>query len=149
MPKARAVIINLLLSKFILFFEDQISTLTKSHIKTYRIPSVEILIGTSEGIIFQKAYGVHNSRPNQLSTLYDIASITKLFAAAAFMKLVDTKEIKLRTKLKTIFPEVTNEQFQNIDFESLMRHESGYQAIFRNNEWGKDSRRNISKCLSI
>lgn len=113
-------------------WEEQLDTITNTYITAFKIPGVVVLAGNSKGIIFEKAYGNRSydkDTPNTVDTIYDLASITKLFTATAVMQLLQKKKIYLGSKLKTHFPEnyVTLKK-QKITVEDLLRHNSGYKA---------------------
>jgi CubicO group peptidase (beta-lactamase class C family) len=113
-----------------------INTLVKSHIKTFKIPNAVILVGTSNGISFHKAFGVNGKKENTVKTVYDLASLTKLFTATAIMQLVEQNRLSLKTKLEDLFITVDTEG-EKINIEHLLRHSSGYQAGLLDNQFGK------------
>ena len=113
-------------------WKNQLNTITNTYISTFKIPGVVVLVGNSEGIIFEKAYGnrsTDKTEANSVNTIYDLASITKLFTATAIMQLLQKKQVYLGSKLKTHFPEnYVTARKQKIIVEDLLRHNSGFKA---------------------
>ena len=58
-------------------------------------------------------------------TLWPLASISKLYTAAAAMSLIERGEIALSTKASTIFPAFTRDQRDQITLRHLLTHTSG------------------------
>jgi len=99
------------------------------------IPTMDILIGSSQGIIYNKRFGINSSS----SSRFDIASLTKLFTASALMKELESKNISLQTSLQIVFPNSnTNNLKEKISIEDLFRHRSGYKSGVRLSELGDD-----------
>ena len=100
-------------------------------LKNYPIPGIVVLVGTKQKILFQKSYGYLSFKRKKkvsVSTLYDIASITKLFTAVSIMILSDQKKLFIEDSVKTCF----GENFPNSDItlEDLLRHISGMRPEF-------------------
>jgi CubicO group peptidase (beta-lactamase class C family) len=59
--------------------------------------------------IFERAYGYldpeTDQRPTQVDSLFDLASLTKLFTATAFMRLVEAGRVALTTPVAEVLPE--------------------------------------------
>lgn len=64
-------------------------------------------------------------RPADAATLWPLASISKLYAAAACVSVVETGQIALGTKACTIFPEFTANGRDQITLRHLLTHTSG------------------------
>lgn len=113
-------------------WKKQVQTLVNSYINTFKIPGVVVLVGNRENVVYERAFGkrsLEKEEYNSINTIYDLASITKLFTASAVMKLVEDKRIYLGGKVKRYFPEnyVTPKK-QQITVEDLLRHNSGFKA---------------------
>lgn len=102
-------------------------------------PGLVISFGTLQtGNLFRRAYGDSFLRPFRVKatvdTIYDIASITKLFTATAIAILVDEKKLNYETKISDIIPEFGNTSSKcKITVEDVLRHKSGLPEYF-----GKD-----------
>lgn len=102
-------------------------------IRVAAFPSAVLVVGNSENIIYQKAYGRltydENSAKTTLNTIYDIASVTKVIATtAAVMKLYDNAEIDLNYPVAFYIPEFNNNGKADITVFNLLVHNSGLTA---------------------
>jgi CubicO group peptidase (beta-lactamase class C family) len=72
-------------------------------------PAGVVLVMRGGEILFHRAYGSlvleGNHYPVHPCTLFDLASLTKLFTATAFMRLVDAGGIRLETPVTEVLPE--------------------------------------------
>jgi CubicO group peptidase (beta-lactamase class C family) len=72
-------------------------------------PAAVLLIARSSGIAMHRAYGYLDpetrQHPVQLDSLFDLASLTKLFTATAFMTLVEAGRVTLDTPVPEVLPE--------------------------------------------
>ena len=73
-------------------------------------PSAVLLISNRKEILFHQAYGWLDietpQHPTQKESLFDLASLTKIFTATAFLTLVEAKKVTLDTPLQAVFPEL-------------------------------------------
>lgn len=93
------------------------------------------IIGLSIGVIHNgtietKSFG-HLSHDSDVAvdghTLFNTASITKLFTATAIMQLVEESKLELSDKLVDILPEfkMKDKRFSEITIQHLLTHSSG------------------------
>jgi CubicO group peptidase (beta-lactamase class C family) len=72
-------------------------------------PAAVLLVARHGGTIIHRAYGYLDpetcQRPVQLGNLFDLASLTKLFTATAFLTLVETGRVTLDTPVSDVLPE--------------------------------------------
>ncbi len=77
-------------------------------------PSAVLFIAKKNKTVFHEAYGFieidGNRRPVQKKSLFDLASLTKIFTTTAFLTLVDAKKISLDTPIQKIFGEFTGKR---------------------------------------
>jgi CubicO group peptidase (beta-lactamase class C family) len=77
-------------------------------------PAAVVLVMRGEKTLFHKAYGSldpgETRRPVHTGTLFDLASLTKLFTATAFMRLVDAGSVNLETPVADVLPEFTGQR---------------------------------------
>lgn len=123
---------NQVSSKRSFSWHKEVATIVESYINTFKIPGVVVLVGNKKGVVYEKAFGrrsLEKEDVNTLDTIYDLASMTKLFTASAVMKLVEDKKIYLGGKVKRYFPQnyITAKK-QLITVEDLLRHNSGFKA---------------------
>jgi serine-type D-Ala-D-Ala carboxypeptidase len=72
-------------------------------------PAAVLLVARFGGVVLHRAYGYLDpemcQRPVQLDSLFDLASLTKLFTATAFMTLVEAGRVTLDTPVPDVLPE--------------------------------------------
>lgn len=74
------------------------------------IPSATLCVYHKTQKVLEAAYGVHdpiNKTPADISTRYDIASLTKIFVTTAFMTLVEEGLFSIDEKVSESFPSFT------------------------------------------
>jgi len=89
-----------------------------------------VLVGRGEKIVFAKGYGVCDEKiaaPDQvpigINSTFEAGSITKQMTAAAIMKLVQERKLKLDDKISKFFPDFT--AGEKITVEMLLNMRSG------------------------
>lgn len=77
------------------------------------------------------------SAPDKSETLYGIGSVSKVFTAAAVMKLVDDGKINLDEPLTAYISEfkMADERYTQITPRMLLNHSSGLMGTTGNNAW--------------
>ncbi|MCE1166298.1 MAG: serine hydrolase, partial [Bacteroidetes bacterium] len=113
-------------------FKD-IDDLVNRAITDKYFPGAQLLIGSSGSIIYEKCYGKYtydeDSNPVSESSLYDLASVTKVIATtSAVMKLYDEGKIKLEDKVSDYLPDFACNGKDNITVKNLLLHNSGLKA---------------------
>ena len=98
-------------------------------------PGATILVGTSDSILFEKAYGhftYDNSSPKmENNSIFDLASVTKAFGTNfCVMKLVDEGKLNIEKPVSFYLPEFAVNEKGNIKVADLLIHESGLQAYY-------------------
>jgi len=72
-------------------------------------PAAVLHVRQAGAVVFERAYGYLDPetgrRPTQLDSLFDLASLTKLFTATAFMRLVEAGRVALETPVAEVLPE--------------------------------------------
>ena len=72
-------------------------------------PAAVLHVRRGGQIVFERAYGWldpdERARPTRRDTLFDLASLTKLFTATAFMTLADAGTVALDQPVRTVLPE--------------------------------------------
>lgn len=72
-------------------------------------PAAVLLVARQGAVVFYRAYGYLDPEsrqwPTQTDSLFDLASLTKLFTATAFMTLVEAGRVRLDTPLADVLPE--------------------------------------------
>ncbi|WP_018758028.1 serine hydrolase domain-containing protein [Paenibacillus terrigena] len=91
-----------------------------------------ILIAKDGKILFEKAYGkasIQLDVPNTVDTKFHIASVTKMFIAAAILKLQEQDLVQLHEKPGTYIEEF-KALHPNITVHHLLTHSSGLHDIY-------------------
>ncbi len=126
------------LNQFILLFFflisnkgfSQIDAFIESQMTSKNIPGLAACVIKDQAIVWQKAYGIANIETNQAvetTTLFTIASITKLFTTTSVMQLYEDDLLDLDTDINTYLDfEVINPNFPNqtITIRQLLQHRS-------------------------
>ncbi|MBX3462838.1 MAG: beta-lactamase family protein [Planctomycetes bacterium] len=107
--------------------------------------SGSVLVARDGKVLLEQGYGVFDAAaraPMPVDALWDWASVSKQFTAAALLRLQDKKKVRLDDVLKKHWP-ATPEDKHGVTVRMLLQHTSGIEAGFRD-EWRFDSRRRSS-----
>ncbi|MBZ4192667.1 serine hydrolase domain-containing protein [Niabella beijingensis] len=77
-----------------------------------------VLIGQGDRVVFTRSNGMHNND----STRYELASLSKVFAAVAVMQMQEQGKIKLQNPVQQYLPEFP---YPSVKIEHLLSHTSG------------------------
>ena len=127
---------------------QEIDNIVEKAILDKAIPGCQILVARKGKIVFEKAYGYHTYEkkiPITTSTLYDIASITKVVGPLqAIMYLVGKKKLHIHKNIASYLPELKNTNKKNITIKSILAHRAGLLdcGIAKNEIFQKDSKLN-------
>jgi CubicO group peptidase (beta-lactamase class C family) len=96
-------------------------------------PSAVLVVGDSTNIIYQNAYGrltyEDDSQPATMSTIYDLASVTKVIATtSAIMRLYEEGKVDLDAPVAQYIPEFAVNDKGDITVRNLLLHNSGLTA---------------------
>jgi CubicO group peptidase (beta-lactamase class C family) len=100
-----------------------------------------VLVARDGRIALEKGYGLHDAaaqKPIDASSLWDWASVSKQFTAAAVLRLCDKKKLSLDDPLSKHWPKAPADK-KKVTVRHLLNHTSGIQSGFRA-EWKFDSR---------
>lgn len=95
-----------------------------------KMPGCVVCIGRHGKIVFLKAYGQRQLKPEPLpmtvDTVFDMASITKPMATAtSIMQLVERGKLRLGDKVASLIPEFAVNDKDSITIRDLLIHQSG------------------------
>jgi uncharacterized protein YbbC (DUF1343 family) len=109
-------------------FSSADSVITEA-IARHDIPGAVLLVGMDGKTIYKKAYGnrslVPTVEPMTEDTIFDIASLTKSFTAAAVLDLVRTGKVRLNDAVSRYLPDFAQNGKQDITIRMLLTHHSG------------------------
>jgi uncharacterized protein YbbC (DUF1343 family)/CubicO group peptidase (beta-lactamase class C family) len=96
----------------------------------HEIPGAVLLVGHEGQVVYRKAYGMQSLEPNRtpmtISTIFDMASLTKVVATTtAAMQLVQKGKLRLNDPVVKYIPEFGQNGKNDITVRDLMTHYSG------------------------
>jgi len=103
-------------------------------------PGAVVVVGTGDRVLLAKGYGhftysTASSVPSADSTLYDLASLTKVVATtAAIMKLVDRGTLDLAAPVQRYLKDFVGDGKQSVTLRHLLEHRSGVRAFLPLND---------------
>lgn len=100
-----------------------------------------ILVAKNNKIVYENQIGYADFRkkiPLKEESVFQLASVSKQFTAAAIMLLNERNKIKLTDTINTYFPSFP---YKNITIKNLLNHTSGLPKYFwiAENEWKKNT----------
>jgi len=121
-----------------------IDSIANSAIRQKATPGCVVTVLKSGKLAFQKAYGYQNydsTLPITNSTIYDLASVTKISATnVAVMKLWEEGKLDLKKKIADYLPWLNGSNKANLTVENLLLHQAGmvsyipfYRAVIDKN----------------
>ncbi|HJR35019.1 MAG TPA: serine hydrolase domain-containing protein, partial [Gemmatimonadales bacterium] len=98
-------------------------------------PSLAVVVTTGRGVVFEKGYGFESlegrAAVDPTGTLFNIASVSKLFVATAVMQLVDAGKLRLEDRVDRHLPAARLEgKAGPVTIRHLLTHTSGIDAPF-------------------
>ena len=113
-------------------YTRQIDSLIIDAMNQKAFPGCQVLALKDGKIIYDKNYGKYTYESEQVvhsESIYDIASLTKLFASAfALMKLYDEGKLDLNSTLGDFFPFLNQSDKGEIKLIEFLTHQSGMVA---------------------
>lgn len=101
--------------------------------------SGSVLVAKDGAIVLEQGYGLFDAAkqtPMPVDALWDWASVSKQFTAAALLKLQDQKKLKLDDALHEHWKKAPDEK-RKVTVRMLLNHTSGIEAGFKN-DWRYD-----------
>lgn len=111
-----------------------VDSIVDKGIKEKAYPGAVLLVGRTNGIVYQKAYGrftyENTSKPVQPNTIFDLASVTKVVATTtATMMCLDRKLFQLDDKVAEYIPDFGARGKDKVTIRNLLLHNSGLRAF--------------------
>jgi len=95
-------------------------------------------------LVFESAVGVLDPKnpenKTQINTIFDLASLTKIFVATAFMAMAEKGIINVEDYVYKAVPNFIKGKRRDVKFWHLLTHSSGLPAsfnLYENKEWNK------------
>jgi CubicO group peptidase (beta-lactamase class C family) len=109
--------------------EVLIDSTIKNHIKEYNIPLVSVLVGNNKKILYKDIYSSKGQAPLGINTIFDLASITKVFTAASVLKVLEEKKIDENEYISNLYPKLFKSRSKSIlTYADLLKHSSGFRS---------------------
>lgn len=93
-----------------------------------------VLIARDDRILFQNAYGFADREakiPNALDTKFHIASVGKMFTAAAIAQLVKAGKLSYADTIAKVLPDYPNKEVaEKVTIHQLLTHSAGFGTFF-------------------
>jgi CubicO group peptidase (beta-lactamase class C family) len=102
-------------------------------IRDRNFPSAVLVVGDSNKIIYQNAYGRltydDDAKPTTMNTIYDLASVTKVIATtSAVIKLYEEGKVDLDAPVAQYIPQFAVNNKGDVTVRNLLLHNSGLTA---------------------
>ena len=114
-----------------LSLESRIDSIAQVHLDNGTVNGFSIAIRKDKELIYVKGFGfsdLEQSQPVTSETIFQMASVTKLFTATAIMMLVEQGKLTLDDYLIDILPDFPKkDQVEKIRVRHLLAHTSGLQ----------------------
>jgi CubicO group peptidase (beta-lactamase class C family) len=112
--------------------EDTLRSILTAGVRDSAFPGAIVVVGNRNDIILSVAAGHLDWRPSpapDLSTLWDLASLTKVAGlTSAMMLLVESGQVDLDAKVSRYIPEFTGRWKDGVTIRHLLTHSSGLPA---------------------
>nr|WP_169304734.1 serine hydrolase domain-containing protein [Chloroherpeton thalassium] len=110
---------------------EKVDAVIEAAIADGAFPSAVVGVLRENKILFHKAYGKltyeKNSPKTTLSTIYDLASLTKALATTlSLMKLYEEGQFRLTDKVSRYLPELKGNHKEEITIRNLLLHNAGF-----------------------
>lgn len=110
------------------------------------MPGCQVLFAKDGKVVFSKNYGSStytNKKAIQSSSIYDIASVTKMAATTiSIMKLYEEGRINITSKLSSYLNEFKTKDKKHVRIDDLMAHQAKFHAWipFYKNTWDENKK---------
>jgi CubicO group peptidase (beta-lactamase class C family) len=112
---------------------DKVKAIVESAIEQGAFPGAVLTAVYRGDLVHHEAYG-HLSwtlkEPTTVDTVYDLASVTKVFTATALLKLIEQGMIGLETSAEEVAPELRGSCHGPLTVRQLLEHTSGQPRRF-------------------
>ncbi|WP_299391292.1 glycoside hydrolase family 3 N-terminal domain-containing protein [uncultured Gelidibacter sp.] len=104
----------------------KLDSMAKLTISRKAAPGLQLLVARRGKVIYNKAFGKHTYKGNEmvdLDDMYDVASLTKILATLPLlMELEEKGVVSMDTKLSQILPEYRESNKRNITLKQMLSH---------------------------
>ncbi|MCM3900478.1 MAG: beta-lactamase family protein [Pyrinomonadaceae bacterium] len=114
--------------------DTQVDSYIKQQVQKYKIPGLSVVVVKKGRVVKLRGYGVASVEfdvPAVANTVYQLFSVSKIFAGVAVMKLVEDGKLSLDTPVTDIVPNLPRE-WRAIEIQDLLTHTSGLPELSSN-----------------
>ncbi len=125
---------------------SRIDAYVREQIERRRLPGVSVAVVRNGAPILEKGYGYANlehQTPATADTVYQLASVTKQFTAAAVMALVEEGRLSLDETLGSRLPDVP-ESWRAVTVRQLLNHTSGIPSFTNLPDFARMARKDMT-----
>lgn len=111
---------------------DAVDNYVRTKMAREMIPGLALAVIQNDRVVKEAAYGVANVElkvPVTLATSFPLASMTKVFTAAAIMRLVEQGRLALDEPVAQVFPDVPA-PWSKVTIRECLAHTSGLPDVF-------------------
>ena len=126
---------------------DKVDQYAEAQLKRFNVPGLSLAVVKNGKVIKAKGYGLANVElnvPATPNTVYQWASVTKQFTAAATLLLADENRLKLEERI-SVYLTNTPAAWSNVTVRQLLNHTSGIKSYTGLPNFFKDIRKDFGK----
>lgn len=117
----------------------RIDSIVVAKVQEYQLVGLSVGVVKDNEVFFAKGYGTRQlgtDQPVTESTIFHVASVSKLFTALAVMELMNEKKLSLDTPVTDIVPNLnySDDQVNQVSVKQILNHTSGLPDIY-NYDW--------------
>lgn len=148
MEKGPAKIASVILTALVLHFllaSGELDRAVTAGIQLGVFPGAVVVVGTRDSVLYARGFGhltwsQASPAPEPATTLYDVASLTKVIATTpAIMLLVDRGILELDRPVSAYLPDFRGEGKEAVTVRHLLAHNSGLRAYLRLDTLARDA----------
>ncbi len=130
------LLIGLILLSCSQYDTDKVDQVVENAIKERIFPGAVLVVGNSNEILYQKAYGHYtydsSSQKVKMEAIFDLASLSKVFGTGmCIMKAIDSGLVDPEKAVVDYLPEMNKEGKDEIKVKNLLMHNSGMHSYCR------------------
>jgi D-alanyl-D-alanine carboxypeptidase len=114
--------------------DTQVDNYIRQQMRKYRIPGLSLVVVSKGRVLKLKGYGLASVEfdvPSDTNTVYQLFSVSKIFAGVAMMKLVEEGKLSLDAPVTEIVSKLPRE-WEGIHVRHLLTHTSGLPEMSAN-----------------
>lgn len=110
--------------------DEKIKDFIESQINAGMFPGAVVYVKIGSNVLLHEAYGkalntIDAQRDMSKTTLFDIASLTKVVITTIILKLISENKFSLHSTVGDLLPAVTDDSIGTISVQQLLTHSSG------------------------